>query len=103
MSSNVEAGVRYAVWVEFDVSPERLESFVRLVTENARNSLSKEPGCQQFDVLRPESGGSQVALYEIYAGRAAFEVHLASLHYHRFAELVAPMIVGKRVQTFWLD
>jgi (4S)-4-hydroxy-5-phosphonooxypentane-2,3-dione isomerase len=103
MSSSAKQGIRYAVWVEFDVAPERLEPFVQLVAQNARTSLREEAGCQQFDVLRPEPGGSRIALYEIYADKSSFEIHLASLHYHQFAELAAPMIVGKRVQTFWLD
>ena len=41
-------------------------------------------------------------LYEIYTDRAAFDAHLAALHYLEFNELVADWTAEKIVQTFEL-
>lgn len=90
--------MRFAVVVEFRVKPENHEMFRRLIIANATASLDREPGCQQFDVLVPESGPEgHFVLYEIYTDAAAFQDHLKSDHYRHFDQTVTPIVTEKKV------
>jgi quinol monooxygenase YgiN len=88
---------RLVLLVTFDVAPEHAAAFRRLVLENAAASLRDEPGCRRFDVLVPEAGGDRIVLYEIYDDADAFEAHLRSSHYARFAAATDPVVRDKRV------
>lgn len=90
----------YAVAVIFEVFPERMDDFLPLVRSNARTSLAEEPGCRRFDVCTDPGAPGVVFLYEHYADRAAFDVHLNSPHFCDFDELTAPMISAKEVRCF---
>ncbi|WP_171132864.1 MULTISPECIES: putative quinol monooxygenase [unclassified Ruegeria] len=89
----------YAVTVTFRVAPDHLETFLPLMVENAQTSLQQEPGCHQFDICRGDDP-NQVFLYEIYDDRAAFDAHLASVHFKSFDSKVADMIEEKTVALF---
>lgn len=71
-----------------------------LLLQNAQQTLEMEPDCHQFDVCRPTAGGNEVLLYEIYAGKAAFEAHLTMPHFKEFDAAVAAMIDRKTVRTY---
>ena len=68
-----------------------------LMIKNAQTSRDVETGCQMFDVCRNED---LVFLYEVYDNRAAFDVHLASDHFHEFDAAVADLIEKKQVHLF---
>ena len=85
--------------VEFELAGDHRAAFLRLVRENAAQSVNDEPGCLRFDVLVPEDGG-RILLYEIYASRASFDLHLASQHFRRFDRETKPMLLSK-VVTFY--
>lgn len=87
------------VLVEFRLHPGTADAFWPIVMANARASVADEPGCRRFDVLTPEAPGDPdtVWLYEIYDDAAAFDAHLASAHFERFAEASAPLIASRRV------
>ena len=90
---------RLVILVEFTLAPEASREFRRLVLENAAASLRDEPGCRQFDVLLPEGeSGERVVLYEIYDDAAAFDAHLATGHYARFAAATEPLVRHKVVR-----
>lgn len=93
----------YVIWVDFKIDPLFMEEFMALVRDNARTSLSLEPGCRRFDVLAPLPPHDAVSLYEIYDSEAAFQAHLASSHYRSFAEAVAPAVRRKEVRVFALQ
>lgn len=89
----------FAVTVHFRIKPDRMQDFMPLMLENARQSRTVEPGCQQFDVCRANDAQT-VFLYEIYASRAAFDDHLHSPHFRAFDIAVADMVADKHVQMF---
>lgn len=90
---------RLVILVEFELAPEARDEFRRLVLENAAASLRDEPGCRQFDVLVGEGEpGDRMVLYEIYDDAAAFDAHLATEHYARFAAATEPMVRQKTVR-----
>ena len=92
----------YVVWVEFEIHPEQMERFEALLRANAKSSLELEPGCRRFDVLAPLPTRSAISLYDIYNDEAAFQAHLASIHYVAFVAATAPAVNNKVVRAFAL-
>ena len=86
----------YCVTVTFQIDPERMAEFLPLMIANAHASVTGEPGCQVFDVW---SEGATVYLYEVYDNRAAFDAHLASLHFKAFDAAVQGMVTSKQILT----
>lgn len=87
----------FAVVVDFRIKPGTAEPFHRTVSENARLSLEREPGCRQFDVVLPEGEPDRVFLYEIYDDEAAFEAHKATPHFLQFDRESAGLVAAKAV------
>ena len=91
----------YVVAVLFEIEEAHAGAFREAILENAATSLREEAGCRRFDVAFGEDG-RRCFLYELYADRAAFDVHLESEHFRAFGEATAPMVRGKRVETYAL-
>ena len=90
----------YGVCVTFQLKPDNQDAFMPLMQANARTSLTKEPGCLQFDVLSCPDKPDQVFLYELYTDRAALDAHLAADHFKSFDAATAPTIADKHVQLW---
>jgi quinol monooxygenase YgiN len=90
----------YVVTVDFTVQPQHIEAFRARMLENARASLTQEPGCRQFDVCVDPGVPATIFLYELYVDRAAFDAHLAAPHFLAFAAAVAPWVAAKVVRTY---
>jgi len=90
----------YIVTVEFVAKPEHAEAFRAAMTENARASREREPGCRQFDVCSDPSDRTVVFLYEVYDDRAAFDAHLSSAHFRTFDDRVSDWIARKTVRIY---
>lgn len=90
----------YVVLVKFCVKPEFTDVFTGMVVAQAENSLSKEPGCQRFDVAFDPDNPAACLLYEIYDNREAFDLHLETDHFKQFDQAVAGGVVSKEV-SFW--
>lgn len=89
----------FAVVVTFDLVAGAHDAFVELVQHNASVSVECEPGCLRFDVLLGNERG-RVLLYEIYADRRAFEMHLETDHFAEFDAASRPLVASKAV-TSW--
>ncbi|MEM7519593.1 MAG: putative quinol monooxygenase [Pseudomonadota bacterium] len=87
----------YVVAVTFQIKPDRMAAFLLRMQENAHTSLTREPGCQQFDICRNDN---EIFLYEVYDDRAAFDAHLASPHFASFDAAVDEMISAKDVRIY---
>jgi (4S)-4-hydroxy-5-phosphonooxypentane-2,3-dione isomerase len=90
----------YVITVQFTIDHEHLERFLPLMFENARRSREEEPGCRQFDVCVDPQRQGIVFLYELYVDRAAFDDHLASAHYQKFAMETKAMILDRDVHPW---
>ena len=91
-----------ALLVEMQIRPGRGKEFMPLILENAKRSVSDEPGCRRFDVLLPEQGGDRVVLYEIYDDESAFDAHRITEHYIEFRAAARDLLVETTVQRFAL-
>jgi len=88
---------QFAVWVEFDVVPEKFAEFRTAMFTNARASVADEPGCLRFDVLDAAASPSRILLYEIYTDEAAFKAHLEAPHFKVFDKLTGPWLQRKSI------
>ena len=92
----------YVITVDFRLRPGAMASFRRLIDDNARASVRREPGCRRFDVLAPKDEPDRVMLYEIYDDRAAFEAHLKTPHFASFNAASAELVSEKTVFEYAL-
>ena len=90
----------FIVTVRFILKPESSATFMPAMRRQARLSVEREPGCQLFDVCQDPENENRVFLYERYADRASFDLHLASPHFLEFDAAVTPMVQEKQVR-FW--
>lgn len=93
----------YIITVEFEIASDYFDAFREAMFLQAKNSLSKESGCKQFDVCFHPERPYVCFLYEKYDDRAAFDDHLASEHFAMFDETVKPWIINKTVNSWLTD
>jgi len=88
----------FAIAVTFEIKPECVDPFRVRILQQARDSIEKEPGCCQFDVLTDESSPSTFFLYETYVDAAAFETHKQTEHFADYDREVADWVLSKQVR-----
>ncbi|WP_091918369.1 putative quinol monooxygenase [Mesorhizobium sp. YR577] len=98
--SKVNTAKAFVVIAEFQVKPGKMDAFIEAALDDARHSVADEPGCRQFDVIRPEGSDDTVVFYEVYDSRADFDAHLETPHLGRFREAFPPLIVTERPVRF---
>ncbi len=92
----------HVVTVDFRINPAHCAEFMRAMMDNARTSLSIEPGCRQFDVCEAATGDCRIFLYEVYDRPGDFQDHLEAPHFLDFNRRTAPWVLDKVVRTFTL-
>jgi quinol monooxygenase YgiN len=88
------------VTVEFEISAEHRDKFMRRMIANAAESKRLEPGCRQFDVCADPQKPTSIFLYEVYDDRSAFDTHLKMDHFLSFDAATKDWIRSKTVR-FW--
>ena len=88
----------FAIAVTFEIKPECVELFRRRIQQQAKDSITQEPGCCQFDVLIDEADPNIVFLYESYVDAQAFDYHKQTPHFADYDRTVGPWIVTKQVR-----
>jgi autoinducer 2-degrading protein len=101
-------GVMHIVMVTIDIKSEFMDRFITAMLENATSSVTVEPGCFRFDVVRDEQNRNRVYLYEVYKDKAAFDVHVKMPHYHAWRDTVkdwfaAPPVLARGLNLFPMD
>ncbi|MFT4113421.1 putative quinol monooxygenase [Silvibacterium sp.] len=81
-----EKKTAFVVIAEFHVPATHRSEFLDLCRYDADRSVADEPGCRQFDLSTSGEAPETVVLYEVYDDRAAFDYHLTTPHYAKFAE-----------------
>jgi quinol monooxygenase YgiN len=84
---------KFVLIVDVEVKEGTADRVLALVSENAHNSVAKEPGCHQFDVLRVTDRPNRLMLYEVYDNEAAFAAHGKTAHIQEFLAKARPMFV----------
>lgn len=92
----------FAIVVTFRIQSDFASSFKERVLQQARNSVQREPGCCQFDVLVDEVDPNTFVLYETYVDAAAFDDHKRTPHFLDFDQQVTPWVASKEVRRLQL-
>ncbi len=77
---------QHAIWVEFVIQSDQMFAFLLLASTHAKTSLSKDPGCQRFDVLQDPLQPDRVFFYEIWDTASSQQLHRTTPHYKTFSE-----------------
>jgi (4S)-4-hydroxy-5-phosphonooxypentane-2,3-dione isomerase len=98
---------RVALIVEFKLKPDAWAKFNTIIRAHAAGTLADEPGCEQFDVLQPETDGTpdyaHVMLVEIYRDAAAFGVHTKSQRLVNTRAAYADLVESRKITRCSLD
>ena len=90
-----------ALIVSLEVRPERLETFLGAIREQAERSFRDEPGCHYFDVTQDTKNPLRFMFYEIYEDEAAIEAHRRAPHFAAWRAAADLCVVpGSQVNTF---
>ena len=90
------------VHVDIAVVPDQLDAFLTETSRNA-DASREEPGVVRFDVLSDRTDPSHVVLVEIYRDETAATAHKDTAHYHRWRDVVAPMMARPRQATRYIN
>ena len=85
----------HVINVIFEIEPEHVEAFSALVRQQAKNSMSREEGCHQFDVAQDKSDPTRFVLYELYTDENAFRMHRQTEHMAEFTSGIEGMVRSK--------
>ena len=72
--------------ITVEVAPDRVDDFVRFITEEAEDARTKEPGCRRFEISRSLDKSNVFTLAEAYDDLAALEAHRLTPHFLLFRE-----------------
>jgi len=86
-----------ALFVTLDFNEGCIEDYLQLAQQHKSRVLSKEPGCQQFDILIPDDTENRVHLFEVYDDEAALEIHMNSDYMQMYREKSGPMIANRHL------
>lgn len=76
-----------AIFVSIRVKEGFMSKFIEHTLDDAKGSVSDEPGCYRFDVLKDDSDPNLVHLYEVYVSPEALEAHRKMPHYSKWAKV----------------
>jgi len=91
----------FVVIAEFRVKPGMVDAFVALAHIDADGSVANEAGCHSFEILVTDEDPEFLVLHEVYADRAAFELHLQQPHYFTFRDGVLAVQVAEPTVRFF--
>lgn len=74
--------------ITVEVNPDRVEEFIRFITEEAEDARTKEPGCRGFTVSRSFDKSNVFSLAEFYDDKAALDAHGLTPHFLLFKKRV---------------
>ena len=89
-----------AVHVVFTIKPEHVEDFRAVVMRQAKNSVTLETWCHQFDVSTSADRPNEFQLYETYDDRAAFAKHRETSHFAEFSQAISDWVASKEVSVW---
>jgi len=79
--------------VTLEISPDRVDDFVRYITEEAADARTKESGCRRFEISRSVDKSNVFTLTEMYDDVAALEVHRTTPHFLLFRQRTADGVI----------
>ena len=87
----------HIVLVLVTVRHDVLAEFEAALLHNARESVSKDPGCLRFDVSQQADDPHKWVLHEVYTGPEAHAAHRQSPHFLAYDTVATRAILEKVV------
>lgn len=88
---------KVAIVVTYRIRPGKEEELLALLKAHVARTRETEPGCIQFDILRPWDESGVIRLHEVYADDAAFRTHTASDQLARYKAASEPLLAERSV------
>ncbi len=82
---------------ELDIDPNQLERYRAAVKEEVETSVRVEPGVLAIYAVGEKDDPSKLRFFELYADEAAYDAHIGSAHFRKYAETTKDMITSKRL------
>jgi quinol monooxygenase YgiN len=95
-STGLVATMPTSLVVLLRVEPTQVEGFLEIARVHAAHSMTVEPGCLSFQVMRVRDETDRVILVEVYEDDEALEAHWQSAHMQAYLERVGSMIVERQ-------
>ncbi len=92
-------GSMIALFVSFNVKPERRDQFLAAAEDDSTCSVRDEPGCMRFDVLQDANDDNRFYFYEVYRDDAAYQAHTQAAHYARWRAAAAEVLAEPASRT----
>ena len=83
------------VFVYVHITPESIDAFKEITSENARNSIF-EPGIARFDVIQQADDPTRFVLIEVYRDTEAPAKHKETAHYLAWRDRAIDMMAEPR-------
>ena len=71
--------------VNIDVVPGQFENYLAAIKEVGAAAIKTEPGCSEFNITVSQKDPNHLFIFEVYDNAAAFDAHLKSDHYKKYA------------------
>lgn len=78
----------YIILAPIQIQEGHRDDFIEITIEDARTSVSIEPGCVRFDIIQDAADQHRFWVYEVYTDEAAFQSHLKMPHVVKWREAV---------------
>ena len=95
----VHADPLYINAVDIDVVPGQLENYLVAIKEVGAAAIKTEPGCSEFDVTVSQKDPNHLFIFEVYENAAAFDAHLKSDHYKKYAATAKDVVAKREVHS----
>jgi (4S)-4-hydroxy-5-phosphonooxypentane-2,3-dione isomerase len=83
--------------VDIDVVPGQIENYLAAIEEVGAAAIKTEPGCSEFDITISQKDPNRLFIFEVYDNAAAFDAHLKSDHYKKYAAAVKDIVAKREV------
>lgn len=77
---------------ELEIDPGQLEAYKHALREEIEASIRIEAGVLTLYAVSVKGQPNQIKLFEVYAGKAAYQAHLQSAHFLRYKSQTALMV-----------
>lgn len=89
----------YVNAVDIDVVPGKIEDYLVAIKEVGAASIKSEPGCSEFDITVSQKDPNHLFIFEVYENAAAFDAHLKSDHYKKYAATAKDVVAKREVHS----
>jgi autoinducer 2-degrading protein len=89
-----QSDLPYINSVDIDVAPAQIDNYLTALKENGAASVH-EPGCRAFNIAVSQKDTNHVFVFEVYDNAAAFDSHLETDHFKKYAAATKDMVAKR--------